>query len=624
MTLPDWVQQLASKPVGEYPPRTNAVVLLDETTVVFTSPTDCTETNRRVVRILRPEGRSERRFGQYFLPGDRVLNIHAWSVDAAGHKFELRDKEFAYSSPYGGELYSDHQYVGGEVPGADVGSVVAFESTMQHHPFATQLLWHFQEDIPVKEARYTLEMPAGWEYKAFWANSKAETPRAASTNRWEWLKVDVPGIVDEEYAPSRAALAGRMAVALYMPSGAKLDSWERIAEWNNGLTADRHNVTPEIAERVRQLTSGLTTFDAKARAIADFLQRQVRYVAIEIGIGGFQPHFAADVFRKRYGDCKDKATLMAAMLQAIGINSHYVLVHTRHGVVHEDLPNIYAFNHEILAIELPDDAPSYAGAIATKNGKKLLIFDPTDEYTPLGAISPYRHDTLVLLCDQAGGELIRLPGIEPKSNERQRAGKFVLTADGALNGDVSEIRKGGNARQWRSALMDMNESERTRYVEHYVERSVKGIAISDIKFENLGTLSQDLVSRFKLAAEKYAQNSGSLVLIRPRVLGTVTVAIDWKDRKYPVHMGSPLHETDTYEIQLPDGFAVEDLPDPTRIDVGFASYTSSFEAAGSTVRYFREYIVRDPFVPLEKFSDLRKFEDRIGRDESATVVLQKK
>jgi hypothetical protein len=312
------------------------------------------------------------------------------------------------------------------------------------------------------------------------------------------------------------------------------------------------------------------------------------------------------------------------MLQAAGINSHYVLVHTRHGVVHEDLPNIYAFNHEILAIELPDDAPVYPSAVSTKSGKKLLIFDPTDEYTPLGEISSYRNDTLVLLCDQAGGELIRLPVIEPKTNERQRIGKFSLTADGALSGEVSETRKGGNARQWRSVLMDLNESERTRYVELYVGRSLKGIAISDIKFENLGILSQDLVSRFKVAAEKYAQNSGTLVLVRPRILGSMTVAIDLKDRKYPVHLGSPQHETDTYEIQLPEGYAVEDLPDPTRVDVGFASYTSSFEASGSTVRYSREYIVRDPFIPLEKLSDLRKLEERIGRDESATVVLQKK
>jgi hypothetical protein len=624
VTLPDWVQQLASKPVGEYPPRTNAVVLLDETTVVFTTPTDYTETNRRVVRILRPEGRSENRFFKLFRPGDRVVNIHAWSVDAAGHKFELRDKDFAYISPYGDGLYSDDQIVGGEVSGSDVGSVVAFESVLQHHPIANQLIWRFQEEIPVKQARYTLELPAGWEYKASWANSVADIPRAAGSNRWEWSKSDVPGIVEESFAPAHSALAGRMAIALYVPSGTKLDSWQRIAQWNNGLTADRHNVSPEIADKVRQLTTGLTTFDTKVHAIADFLQRQVRYVAIEIGIGGYQPHYASDIFRKRYGDCKDKATLMAAMLQAAGINSHYVLVDTRHGVVHPDMPNIYAFNHEILAIELPSDAPAYTSVITAASGRKLLIFDPTDEYTPIGEVSSYRHDSLILLCDPAGGELIRLPAIEAKTNQRQRVGKFVLAADGALSGEVAETRKGINATQWRYALMDRNESERTRYVERYCERSVKGMSISEIKFENLGTLSQDLLSRFKVSAERYAQNSGTLLLVRPRVLGTMTVAIDWKDRKFPVHLGSPEHATDTYEIQLPEGYAVEDLPDPTRVDVGFASYTSKFEVAGSVVRYSREYTVRDPIIPLDKLVDLHKFEDRIGRDEAATIVLVKK
>jgi hypothetical protein len=623
VNLPDWVQQLASKPVGEYPPRTNAVVLLDETTVTFTSPTDYTQTNRRVVRILRPEGRSERSFAKFYRSGDRVLNAHAWSVDPAGHKYELRDKDFKYASPYGDELYSDHQFVTGEVP-AEVGSVVAFESSVQYHPIANQLVWYFQEDIPVKEAHYTLEMPTGWEQKTFWANSASETPRTAASNRWEWTKQDVPGIVEEDFAPSHSALAGRMAIALYMPSGTKLDSWQRIGEWNNGLTADRHNVTPEVAERVRQLTSGVSGFDGKVRAIADFLQRQVRYVAIEIGIGGYQPHYAAEIFRKRYGDCKDKATLMAAMLQAAGIHSQYVLVHTGYGVVHADLPNIYAFNHEIIAIELPEDAPAYTSVIQAANGKKYLIFDPTDEYTPLGELNSRRHNSLVLLCDQGGGELIRLPSVDPRKNLRQRIGKFVLADDGALSGDVLETRNGANAMQWRSALMDMNDSERTRYLERYCGRTVKGISISEIKFENLGTLSQDFISRFKMTAEKYAQNSGSLLLIRPRVLGTVTVAIDWKDRKYPVYLGSPQYEADTYEIQLPDGYSVEDLPEPTRIDVGFAIYSSRYEVAGSTVRYFREYTLREPVVALDKLADLRRLEERVGRDESATIVLQKK
>jgi hypothetical protein len=100
--------------------------------------------------------------------------------------------------------------------------------------------------------------------------------------------------------------------------------------------------------------------------------------------------------------------------------------------------------------------------------------------------------------------------------------------------------------------------------------------------------------------------------------------LDWKERKYPVHLGSPEREVDTYEIQLPEGYVVDDMPEPVKIDVGFASYQSRYENTGKAIRYWREYVVKDPFVPNDKLADLHRLQDHIGRDEFSTVVLQKK
>ena len=90
------------------------------------------------------------------------------------------------------------------------------------------------------------------------------------------------------------------------------------------------------------------------RALATFLQRDVRYVAIELGIGGVQPHPASDVFAHLYGDCKDKATLLSSMLHEVGIESYYVVINSRRGAVSAATPPyIDVFNHAILAIRLP-------------------------------------------------------------------------------------------------------------------------------------------------------------------------------------------------------------------------------------------------------------------------------
>src|SRR5204862_5781783 len=127
---------------------------------------------------------------------------------------------------------------------------------------------------------------------------------------------------------------------------------------------------------------------AKIQALAKFVQGEVRYVAIEIGIGGFRPHPAQDILRNRYGDCKDKATLLSALLREIGVESYYVLINSRRGVVLPEFPSAMVFDHVILAIRIPADV-SRENMNSTLNHPQIgwqLFFDPTDSDVPFGYI----------------------------------------------------------------------------------------------------------------------------------------------------------------------------------------------------------------------------------------------
>ncbi len=624
VNVPDWVKQAAAQPSGSYPPRTNAVVLLDDGNYLFTSANEFQEHYREVVRILRPEGRSEGEFLVRYRAGEKVTAIHAWSIDASGHAYELKDKEFIVVSPFGtDELYSDYMAIGGKVAGADVGSVIALEYTVIRHPDIPQIEWNFQQRNPVVKSSLTLALPAGWEYKTFWAGGHSFEPMPLGGSNWQWIRENLPGIEREEMSPAYSSLLSRMTVSVFVPGAPAVDSWKSIGDWNNGLTKDRRVPTPEIAAKAHELTAGVSGFDATVRALAHFMQRDIRYVAVEVGIGGQQPHFAADIFRHRYGDCKDKSTLLAAMLQSVGINSYYFSVNTNRGIVTEGMPNL-EFDHEILAIELPAGAPDYHSVVTSKSGQKFLIFDPTDEFTPLGELGAELQGGYGLLNGSSGGELIRLPILDPDTNRREKTAKFVLTADGGLSGEVLEKRNGDSAWAWRAAMMQLNDLERTRYIERYFAYSLKGLSIKESKLDNINQLAQDLISHYKISVDNYAQTTGPLLLIRPRVIGSFFAHIDYKDRKYDVDLDSPLHATDSYEIQLPEGYVVDDMPNPVKVDVGFATYQSRCEATGSTVKYWREYILKDPVVPQAKLGDLHRLEDAIGGDEYSTIVLKKK
>ena len=436
---------------------------------------------------------------------------------------------------------------------------------------------------------------------------------------------DLPGISEEKRRPADAALAGHMELAFYPPSGGTaLGTWQGIGDWYYHLTEGRRANNPEIATKVEQLTSNSATFDQKIKALAGFVQTDVRYVAITIGIGGYQPHPAPDIFHSRYGDCKDKVTLLSTMLADAGVGSEYVLVDTDHGVVKPDVPSTL-FNHAIVAIELPAEAlpEKYRSVITAKTGRRYLIFDPTDEYTPIGELRAALQGSYALLVAKTGGELVRLPIFPPGANRYDREGKFMLQADGSLAGTMVERRTGDHALHQRMWLTQANEAEKRKNLDHYLEGSLKNFTVQNAKFGDAGAKDSELVEEYQFTAQNYAQHAGPGLLVRTRVVGDKSIVLDWAKRKYPVELSGTTLEKDVYEIQLPPGFAVDDLPEPLQIDVGFARYSSKVEAVGTTLRYSREYEVVDPNVGSDKLADLEKLESVIANDELANAVLKK-
>ncbi len=622
--VPEWVQQAAAQPLGTLDPEINAVVLLDEVKYTIPGGEDILERYRRVVKIVRQEGRQEGALSLWVGHGGKVLAVHAWSIDKSGREYELKDKDFAERTPYSYVLYDDVRLRTAQVPAPDPGSLVAFEYEVRRRVWIKELNWFFQEANPVREARLILQMPAGWEYKDSWASASPVPPAPASEGGWQWTVRDVSAIKTEPRMPPFLSLAGQMEVSYFGPGerAGNAESWEALGLWYAGLTTARRSLTPEISQKARELTAGKNDFDGKVRTLASFLQTEVRYVAIEIGIGGYQPHPAGEILHLRYGDCKDKATLLSSLLQEVGIRSEYVLINTQRGIVNPTTHSAL-FNHAILAIELPAtlNADSYHSVLRSRAGKRYLIFDPTDEYTPLGDLRSELQDTYALLVTDAGGELIHTALQPPENNTLVREGRFNLNPDGSLTGEVVEKRRGDHALWERYALKQANQQERLQRVEQVLNRSLQGFTLQSLEIQQLDDRDKELILTYKFTVPTYAQVRGPLTLARPRVLGEKSFALDRKPRKYAVEMHGASRETDVFEIEISSGYKVDDVPDPVKIDMGFASYQSKSEVVGTKLRYSREYIVRDLDVGPEHLADLRKFEGIIGADEVAAVVL---
>lgn len=631
---PGWMHALVNATLPAHDDKTDAVLLYSEKTVTVVSADKIKTTVRVAYKILRPAGHDYGVVVVSYNAHEKITAIKGWCIPAQGKDYEVKDKdavEVSLPKVDGSELVSDVKDKVLRIPASDPGNIIGYEYEEEKQPYVLQDVWSFQETSPVREAHYTLQLPQGWEYKATWLNYP-EAKSAQTGNQAQWVVSDVKGIRHEDDMPPWPGVAGQMIISFYPPGGAAqnkaFQSWQQMGVWYQGLISGRQDASPEVKQKVAALTASTGTPLEKMKAVAGFAQKDIRYVAIELGIGGWQPHPAAEVFTHHYGDCKDKVTLMSAMLREIGIENYYVVINSERGSVTPQTPaHMGGFDHVIIAIKLPADVTDsslVATMVHPKLGK-LLFFDPTDEMTPFGQLYGALQANYGLLVAPDGGELIELPQLSPASNGISRTAKLSLSPTGTLSGDVNEVRVGDRASAQRWALRTVTkDADRIKPIEALLSQSLTTFQITKATIGNLQLTDKAFLYDYSLVAQNYAKTAGNLLLVRPRVLGSRSSdLLETKEaRKYPVEFEGPSRDTDTFEIKLPQGYEVDDLPPPVNADYSFASYHSKAEVDGNTLRYTRTFEVKELSVPLSKVDDLKKLYRIIANDERNTAVLK--
>lgn len=623
---PQWLLDAAKTPVPAYPAGTRAVVLLDSTRTDVSASGEITTRLRRAIKILGTAGRDLAYIAVGFDSRKTLGGFRAWGIDPANQQYAVSDRDAVETAAYDGELYGDMRVKALRVPAADPGSVIGYEIIQSEIPVSLQDSWRFQSEDPIVVAEYTLQLPAGWTHEEHWFNAAAPTPLVSGAVT-HWQFDNVAAIHDEPDMPSWRGVAGRMEVNLVPPreqaDGRSHRTWTDVSRWYAALSGPRLVATPQLQAKTAELTSGKSAAFERVKAIAAFAQKDVRYVAIEIGVGGYQPHKAGEIFANRYGDCKDKVTVLRTMLREAGVESYYVLVNTNRDAVARDFASMTSFNHAIIAIKLPDDAPKelHAAIVHPQLGR-LLLFDPTSTSTPIGSLPSYLQQNRGLLVTDNGGELLELPANPAEANRLQIAGTMKLGADGTLEGEVAETRSGWLAAAWRRHLLSLSEPERRKYVERRLNDALTQHSLKTWSVENVDDLSKDLVLHYTFTSTNYARRAAGLLLVRPRVVGYPTTPLDLNERKYAYETDGPYVEVNDLAIALPPGLAADELPPPQNLKTPALTYASESKLDGATLRYHRELRMNAFRVPLVNLPELNKALAAISADERSKAVLK--
>lgn len=633
-SAPDWLRAAAQEKLPAYDKDTLAVILLDETQTTVHDNGEIDTLHRCAIRLLRPEAR--RQHGGIAVDFDKdtkISYLKAWTIESSGHEIAVGDKD-AEEHGYLSDLeYDDVKVKALQFPEANPGNVVGYEYVQRERPEIFEDIWGFQGTSPVHRSRFTLQLPPGWEFNTRWGNHAEQQPQSSGTNAYTWEIIDSPAIEIEPEMPPWTVIEGHMIVK-YFPRDPKMrpktsGSWNDIALWYQGLIQPRRVATPEITAKVAELTSGVQDPVDKIRALASFTQRQIRYQAVEIGIGGHQPHAAGDTFRHRYGDCKDKATLLNTMLQEIGIQSYNVMISPERGVVRPDFPLLY-FGHSIIAIHLPDNIPDDGlyGIVNDPQLGRLLFFDPTNEYVPVGYLPWYLQDNDALVVTADGGKLVHIPLFPPATNRLLRTAKFDLSAAGDLSGEIHETDWGGQAAREREEFLGVQPAKRVEIFDHFLANFLNNFNLTGASLGNLEQYDQTFILDYKFVSAGYATSAGDLLFVRPRVVGdkgtgTLRLFAEHKPRKYPIQFEEATRQDDVFDITLPAGYVVDGLPKPVQVNCDYASYKSETKVADGILHFKRTFEITDVMVPTEKLPAVRDFLQQVVADQQSAVVLRR-
>lgn len=630
---PRWLAEMAESPLPALAPETEAVYLLNEQKLTYSSSGNLVRSGRQAIKILRSEGIEPLRFlvrASTF--NTRVRKMNAWVINPDGSKQGYDIKSAISTSLAPNTLYWDVKTLFLVLSEVTKGSLIGYEWEEEVKPLSLEDLFVFQLRFPVLQAIYQAEYPSGCQPRLDWMNwpesSVATGPRSFTVKL-----SDVPAIKDEPLKPPDEAIAGRLLVRFKTENAPRygyfFSDWKDMGLWYEQLSRERRQPDESVRAKASELVAGTKDQKTQIEKLAAFVQQEIRYVSIQIGIGGYQPHRASEILANRYGDCKDKATLLAALLSCLGIDSYYLIVNIEPRVVKENAPvSLYWFNHVILGIKLPDEK-LYEGSeavISIPGLGRLLIFDPTMPHSSPGQLPFYLQKNNGLLVAGEHSRLLHFPGLSPDRLESIRRGQFVLSADGTLKGNVSETLAGTQAQVARLRLRDVHEQERRKDMEDFLARSVGSFILENYQYLNLSEPDRKVELQYSFRAASYLGKSGEVFSFRPNILAMVEnydILKQKEDRKYPVLLSGVGTSQDEFEIKLPTGYTVEVLPGPIELSNGFADYYSRLELNGGTLRLKRQFRIKQDYLPPDRFQEVLEMFRLLSSEERRRLLLKK-
>jgi Domain of Unknown Function with PDB structure (DUF3857) len=569
-----------------------------------------------VYTILNEEGKHLLNFPEYSDKFNYLDEAEIKVFDAFGKKINTYTKKEMITERYGNDLVDDGKITHFNVNAPSYPITVEINYTRKYKGLFIYPSNYFQNPYhSIQQEVFEVEVPKdlSLRYKILNCNYQPVIRHEGDKDFYHWEVKNLPAYTLEKHVGSSDNFSPKVLLG---PNKFQLDdydgdmsSWKNFGTWINNLYSTTISLPEDRKTFYQAMVKNAPTNIEKAKILYSYMQNNMRYVSIQLGIGGLRPFKASFVDEKKYGDCKALSNYLKSALDAVGIKSNVVIIQggTVPRNVLEDFPASY-FNHVILCIPQPKDT---------------IWLECTSNTLPFAQLGPFTENRKAMMVTDDGGVLVNTP----RSNYKNNATSFFTTievdADGGAKVNTVFKSVGEERDNMLNYFNDMNTDEKRRYfISGMNWKQPDIIAISNtIKTENPYAVTATM------EYEKiYSFNAGSKYFFEPRLYPIFNEDIpETKNRIRDYYFTYPYQSADTTVYHLPANFSVETLPKDKTINQSFGAYncTYKWDATSLTLTIIATLQIKERIVKAQDYQKLVDFKNEILTDVQEKIVLKK-
>ena len=470
--------------------------------------------------------------------------------------------------------------------------------------------------LSVENSTYNISFPEGITIRTKENNfENLDFEKEEFNNKISFKVKNIEAIKPEEYSPTFSVMAPRVLVVSnqFMLEGVKtkVENWNDFGKWMyHDLIKDTQDLPVETLSVIQKLVEGETDDVEKAKKVYQYVQDKVRYISVQVGIGGWKPFNVSKVDKLGYGDCKALTNYTMALLKAVDIESHYTVVYARDSQrnIEKDFAAMQG-NHVILNIPQDNDDD--------------IWLECTSQKLPFGFIGDFTDDRDVLVITPEGGKIQHTKKYEVDESLQVIKGVCTVSNEGTIEAKVNVVSKGiqYDNKYWLETEtdrdLDMHYKKRWRYIN---ELNIDAMVINNDK-DRIA-----FIEDVSFTASNYSKIIGDRMLLSINALNRNTHIPDrYRSRKLPLQIKRGFKDIDEVEIKLPSDYKIESHPKNISIENKYGSYKMELEIKDeNTVVYNREFIIKDGNFPKEDYSGFRDFYKEVSKHDNAKIALIKK